>query len=121
MGTDGVLASCEAGGSPVSVRAQLERQIVHLSLPLIFEAAFDDQEQVVDSLTDAQSGRDFEHARHPLSGNHARVRMFAQRRHVMAYEHATLLGSPLENRGVVGSRQADVLDAHEIDIGLPTK
>lgn len=47
-------------------------------------------------------------------------RGLGQRRHVMRYEQASLLGSPFENGGIVGSREPDVLNAHDVDFGLST-
>lgn len=100
--------------------ASLQRQVSHLSLPLAFEAALDNQEQVVNGATDAQSARHLEHTGHPPARGHAAVRVLGQRRHVMRYEQASLLGSPFENGGIVGSREPDVLNAHDVDFGLST-
>lgn len=85
-----------------------ERQISHLTLPLAFETAFDDEQKIVDRRGNTDPAADFEDAWHRLSRGDPCVGVLRERRHIMRDKHATLLRGPLEDCGVVRSRQTDV-------------
>jgi len=99
----------------------LQRQVSHLAFPFTLTAALNDQQQVLDDAADACIGADFEHAGHRKTGGRAVVRVPAQRRHVVRDEHPPLIGSPLENLGVIGSRQSDILNSGDVDVRLSSK
>jgi hypothetical protein len=46
--------------------------------------------------------------------------MLGQGRHIVREDYPSLLRSPLENGGIVGSCEPDLLDAHDVDVRLPT-
>src|SRR5438034_8859569 len=95
-------------------------QISHWTFPLALEAAFDDQEQVVDGAADGQRVQHLEHARHPLAGSDTLIRVLAQRGYVVGDEQAALLSSPFENGRIACSRESHVLDPDDVNVRLPT-
>ena len=74
-----------------------QRQEAHLPLPFALEAAFGQENQIVDSLSDRGNGPYLEDSWHRLTCCSPIECMFRQRRDIVRDEDAPLLGDPLQN------------------------
>ena len=92
-----------------------------MSFPLTLETAFHDQDQIADGRTNGYAGTDFEHTRHARRRPDTLVRMLRQRRRIMSHQDAPIVGGPLEDRRVVGAREANVLDSNDVDSWYPAQ
>jgi hypothetical protein len=92
-----------------------------LALPLVFDAAFSDEEQIIDHGTDWNVEPYFEHAWHGERSTHPIVRVPAHRRRIVGDNNAPFLSCPREERGVIDARQPNVLNSDDVEIRPASK
>ena len=85
-----------------------KRQEANLPLPFAFDAALGQENQIVDSLSDRSNRSHFEDPWHWLACRDSIECVLRQRRDIVCDDDASLVGRPLQNRGVIRSRQAHV-------------
>ena len=69
-------------------------------------------------LADAVSWRDLENTRHWTTGGDTVICVLGQCGHVMRNDDPPLNRGPFENGRIVSAREADVLNADNIDVGV---
>ena len=98
-------------------RDSAERQVPHLPFPFAVQTAFCQQEQILDGHSESQIGANLEHSRHATSVSYSLVSMICQRGSVMGDEDTVFPSGEVKDSGIIGSGQADILNANNVEIG----
>lgn len=80
-------------------------------------AAFGQQQEIVDRPTDRRDGLHLEDAGHRLTGRDAIESVLGQGGDVVGDDDSPLRGRPLQHDGIVGAREANILDANDVERG----
>lgn len=91
----------------------------HATLPFPFVAAHCDQEDRLDRFRKRHRIGDANDARHRKSGRNARPGKVWNGCLIVREQEPTFLRCPRQHRRVVGAHQADLLDAYNVEVGLP--
>lgn len=95
-----------------------EGQITDSSLPRRLGAALDEENEILDRVTDCDASSHLEHARHSLAFSDAIVGVAAQSRHIVRDQNATFAGRPFRNGRIVRPRETDILDTNDVRVRL---
>src|SRR6266849_3512696 len=88
-----------------------------LTFPFARDAAFGQQDNVVNSRADRNGAVDLEHARHSVALHYPPISMGCDRRHIVSQENSLLFGCPNEECFIIDTGQANILRANYVDIG----
>ena len=98
-----------------------EGQEAHLALPFALDAALGKENQFVDSLSDRDDGPHLEDTWHWLTSGNSIERVLRQCRDVVGDDDALLVGGPFQNRRIICSREAHVLNTDDIELRVSAK